>query len=436
MRISVFSPRRVVAAVLSPAALSTALSAALSVSLAFPLATVPLAARADDAPAAAPKDTVRAEVGKPLQEAQALMVAKKYKDALAKIKEAEAIANRTPYENFVIDRLRGSAAANDGQDELALSSFESVVSSGRMPPADQLKLVQAIAVTYYSKLKNYPKAVSWATRYIKDGGTDPTAQDLLINSHYLGGEYAEASVALKKLIDADDAAGRTTTEQHILLLLTCYQKQKDGNGASAMLEKLLISYPKKEYWEQAISHLVHKAGFAERLDLDLLRLRMALGDLKRDADYMDMGQLSLEAGYPIEAKKAIDQGFSSGVLGKGAEADRQKRLQSLINKEAASDLKSIDSGDVDAEKSKTGDGLVNAGFNYVLNGKFVKGLALMEQGIKKGGLRHAEDSKLHLGIALFLAGDKAKAVQVLRSVQGNDGVADIAHLWAVHVGKA
>jgi len=427
MRNSVLSPRRVLAAVLSPAVLFAA--------IAVPLAGLTLPARADDAPAAAAKDTVRAEVGKPLQEAQTLMAAKKYKDALAKVKEAEAVANRTPYENFVIDRVRGSAAANDGQDELALSSFESVVNSGRLPPADQLKIVQAIAVTYYNKLKNYPKAALWATRYMKDGGTDPTAQDLLINSHYLGGEYSEAAAQLKKLIEADEAAGRTTTEQHILLLLTCYQKLKDGNGSSAMLEKLLISYPKKEYWEQAISHLQHKAAFAERMDLDLLRLRMALGDLKRDADYMDMGQLSLEAGYPIEAKKAIDQGFASGVLGKGPDAERHKRLQALINKEAAVDIKTIDSGDVDAEKAKTGDGLVNAGFNYVLNGKFEKGLGLMEQGIKKGGLRHTEDSKLHFGIALLLAGDKARAVQVLRSVQGNDGVADIAHLWAVHAGK-
>jgi tetratricopeptide (TPR) repeat protein len=428
MRFSVFSPRRVAAAVLSPAVLAAV--------LAVPLGAAVTAARADDAPAAAPKDTVRPEVGKPLQDAQALMAAKKFKDALAKIKEAEAVPNRTPFENFMIDRMRGSAAVNDGQEELAVTSFESVVNSGRLPPADQLKIEEAIANTYYGKLKNYAKTIFWATRYQKDGGTDPTAQELLINSHYLSGDYTAASAEIKKVIEADEAAGRTTTEQHLLLLLTCDQRLKDANGASAMLEKLLISYPKKEYWEQAISHLVHKPAFAERMDLDLLRLRMALGDLKRDADYMDMGQLSLEAGYPVEAKKALDAGFAAGVLGKGPDAERHKRLQNLVNKEAAEDLKMIGSGDVDAEKAKTGDGLVNAGFNYVLNGKFEKGLALMDQGIKKGGLRHPEDSKLHLGIALLLAGDKARAVQVLRSVQGNDGVSDIAHLWAVHAGKS
>jgi len=422
------APRRPLCALLSPAVLSLV--------LALPLGGAAGLARADDAPAAAPaKDALRPEVGKPLQAAQGLIKDHKFKDALAKIKEAEAVSARTPYENFIIDQLRGSAAANDGQDALAVSSYESVVNSGRLPPADQLKIVQAIAVTYYNKLKDYPNAAKWAARYIKDGGTDPMAQDLVINSSYLNGDYPQAVAALKAVLEADEKAGHAPSEQHLQLLLSCALKQKDGAGESVALEKLLISYPKKEYWEQAISHLVHKASFAERLDLDLLRLRFALGDLKRESDFMDMAQLALEAGFPIEAKRAMDLGFSSGVLGKGTEVERQKRLQALVNKEAAEDQKMIGSGDVDAEKSKTGDGLLNAGFNYVLNGKYEKGLTLMEQGLKKGGLRHPDDAKLHMGVALVLAGEKERAAQVLRTVQGNDGAADIAHLWAVHAGK-
>lgn len=432
MRSLFHTPRRAVAH-----RISTLLSpAVLALALAVPLAAVSLAARADDAAAAAQKDNkVRAEVGVPLQAAQQFMKEKKFKEALAKIKEAEAIAGRTPYENFVIDQMRGSAAANDGQDELAMTSYESVVNSGRLAPADQLKIVQAIAVTYYNRLKNYPKAASWAARYIKDGGTDPVATDLLINSYYLQGDYAAASAELKNLIAADEKAGRTTSEQHLLMLLSSCQKTKDSSTGAATLERLLASYPKKEYWEQAISHLVHKASFAERLDLDLLRLRYELGDLKRDSDYMDMGQLALEAGFPSEAKKVVDQGFAAGILGKGPDAERHKRLQALINKEAAEDLKMIGSGDVDAEKAKTGDGLINAGYNYVLNGRNEKGLALIEQGLRKGGLRHPEDAKLHAGVAYLRAGQKARAVQILQSVTGNDGAGEIAHLWALHAGK-
>ena len=385
------------------------------------------------ASSAAAKDTVREEVGKPLQAAQDLMKQKKFAEALAKIHEAEAVPNRTAYENYIIDRMRGSAAANNGDDELAASSFESVVASGRLPATEQLRVIQAIAGTYF-KIKNYSKAATWSARYLKDGGTDPSVQDLLINSYYLSNDFTAAASELKTLIDADEKAGRITSEVHLQLLLTCYQKLGNNPGSSAVLEKLLNSYPKKEYWQLAISHLVHRAGFAERLELDLLRLQLALGDLKRESDFMTMGQLALEAGFPAEAKKVIDQGFAAGILGKGAEAERHKRLQNKVIKDAAEDLKTLGQGDADAEKAKGGDALLNTGYNYVLNGKFEHGLSMMEKGLRKGSLKHPEDAKLHLGIAYYLAGDKSKSVQMLRAVQGTDGTADLAHLWAVYAG--
>ena len=68
---------------------------------------------------------------------------------------------------------------------------------------------------------------------------------------------------------------------------------------------------------------------------------------------------------------------------------------------------------------------------YVTMGEADKGIALIEQGIAKGGLKRPEDAKLLLGMAqLQSAKNKAKAAQTLRSVQGNDGSADIARLWA------
>jgi hypothetical protein len=150
---------------------------------------------------------------------------------------------------------------------------------------------------------------------------------------------------------------------------------------------------------------------------------------------MEMAMRSMEAGFPSEAKKVIDQAYAAGIFGKGAEAERQKRLQVLVYKEAEEDQKVVGQGDIDAQKNRNGDGLCNTGYNYVLNGKFQQGLTLMEQGLRKGGLKHPEDAKLHLGIAYIMAGEKAKAVQTLRTVQGGDGAADLAHLWAARAGR-
>ncbi len=42
-----------------------------------------------------------------------------------------------------------------------------------------------------------------------------------------------------------------------------------------------------------------------------------------------------------------------------------------------------------------------------------------------------EDAALHLGLAYLMAGQKVRARQVLQSVQGSDGAADLARLWIV-----
>lgn len=411
---------------------TAALSACVPLAL---LAIAATAARAeDDAPpaAAAPKDSARPEVGKPLVDAQALLKDKKFKEAYAKIKEAEAVPNRTPYENFMIDSTRASTAAQAGDDEIAVSAFEGLVNSGRLQPAQQIKIIQALAGTYYTKMKNYPKAAGWAARYLKEGGTEPSVQDILFASYFFNNDFKAAAAELHPVIEAEVRAGRTPSEARLQMMYNSDQKINASTATAADLELLLTFYPQKTYWDIAVSHAAHRSG-AERLELDLLRLQNALGDLHKEGEVMELAQLAMEAGFPTEGKKVLEQGFAGGVLGKGAEADRQKRLLAKASKDSADDVKVLDAGDADAEKAKTGEGMVNTGYNYVINGRADHGLPLIEGGLKKGGLRHPEDGKLHLGIAYYYAGDKAKAVQVLRTVQGTDGAGDIARLWAIYI---
>ena len=72
------------------------------------------------------------------------------------------------------------------------------------------------------------------------------------------------------------------------------------------------------------------------------------------------------------------------------------------------------------------------GLNYVYEGNPAKGIPLIEQGIKKGGLKRPDDAKLRLGEAQLFAGNKQRGVQTLREVKGNDGTGDIARLWVLY----
>ena len=154
-----------------------------------------------------------------------------------------------------------------------------------------------------------------------------------------------------------------------------------------------------------------------------MRLKLASGTLSKTEDFMEMAQLALQAGYPAEAMTIVEQGYAAGALGTGAEAERHKRLRDLA-REAGSREQRRDRRPAPPRRprAKDGNALVQVGYVYVTMGEADKGIALIEQGIAKGGLKRPEDAKLRLGMAqLQSAKAKAHAMQTLRSVQGTDG---------------
>jgi hypothetical protein len=379
------------------------------------------------------QEALRPEVGKPLQAAQTLLKAQKYKEALAKVKEAEAVANKTPNENVTIERMRLSAALGAGDNDTAARSFEQLVNAGKIPAAEQLKIEESLAGGYW-RGKDMAKATQWAQRYIKEGGTSPSMRQLVLQAQYEAGDFASVAKALQAEIGADEKAGRVPAEDRLQLLAYAQQKLNDDAAYAATLEKLVQYHPKKSYWSDLIGRVQRKPGFSDRYALDIYRLRLATGNLTDAGDYMEMAQLAAQAGVSGEAKKIVEQGYASGALGKGAEADRQKRLKDLVDKKVTEDAQALADNLSEAQAQRSGDGLVNVGSRYLANGQTDKGLALIEQGIAKGQLKRPEEAQLRLGLAQLKAGQKQKALKTLRGVKGGDGAADIAHLWALQAG--
>jgi len=391
-----------------------------------------MALAADQSPALEQKgDSVRPEVGNPLQAAQELIKAQKYRQALAKIQQADAVKDKTAYEIYVIDRLRGAAAAGAGDTEVAIKSLESAINSGRLSSSEKLKMMEALASMSYRR-KDYAAAIAWATQYGKEGGTGEEMRHLLIQAYYLNNDFSNAQKELHAEVHADESAGRVPKEERLQLLADCYLKQKDTAGYAMALEKLVTYYPKKEYWADLIHCSESKAGFAPRLSLDVYRLKLALSMPITAGQFMEMTQLALQAGLPVEAKSFVDKGFAIGALGSGAEADRERRLRDLATRSAAQDQKTLARDRVEADAARDGTALVNTGFAFVVSGQIENGIDMMERGIRKGGLRHPDDARLHLGIAYLLAGQKEQAVRVFKSVQGGDGSADLARLWTLY----
>ncbi|WP_419683827.1 tetratricopeptide repeat protein [Burkholderia theae] len=366
---------------------------------------------------ALPADALRPDVAKPLAAAQELYRAHKYRDALGKIAQAAAVPNRTPYETYMVEEMRGAAAMAAGDSGTAAQAYETVLNSGRLSGEDEQRTTAALAGIYFQQ-KNYPLAIRTAQRYLKAGGTDPEMRTLLTQSYYLSNDCAPVVSQLKASTDAQANGGHAPDEGQLQMLATCAQKVKDGNAYRGALGLLVAYHPSPAYWDEMVTAIRGNPGYLSSLDLDIYRLRRATGSLATADAYMEMTQLALVAGQPAESKQVIDQGFAAGVLGKDAQADREKRLQTLAAKRAQP-----------GADAATPVAPLDAGMNLVFAGHAQQGLPMMEQAIAKGGLEHPDAARLRLGEAYYVAGQKTRAVQVLRTVKGADGSGDLAKLW-------
>jgi hypothetical protein len=388
-------------------------------------------------PGAGAAQTVRPEIGKPIQAAIELIKTKKGKEALAKVREAQAVGDRTPYENYLVERVLGQAAAVAGDPSTAARAFENVATSPGTPQGERQQFLAAAASQYYL-VKNYAKTAELAARYFKDGGTEKSMRTIYVQALYLGNDYATAAKELTKDLEADEQSGKAPAEEQLQLLANSCAQIKDAACYGKAMEMLVAHYPKRDYWLSVIYGIATRPGFSERLALDLARIKIETGTMRSADEFLDAAQLALQDGFPMEAVRIIDKGYASGVLGTGPEAARHKRLKDMAAKNLAEDKKALARvDDSQAAAGKDGRALFNEGFNYVLLGKPEQGLALMEKGIRDAkAFRRLEHAKLQLGYAYHLAGQNQKAIQVLKTVQGVDGAAALARLWAIRLSRS
>ncbi len=372
---------------------------------------------------------MRAEVGKPLQQAGELLKAGKAKEALAKVREADAAGGKTASEQLTIDRMKAAAAQRAGESAIAIGALEAI--AGKVGGAELGQIAEQLA-SAYAQQRNNGKASEWLAKAVAAGNHSASIKQLQSYLQSVSGDYGAIARDAGAAISAAEQAGRRPEEGDLLRLADAQQRSANNAGYSHTLEKLLSYYPKKDYWNAHLSRLPRKPGFGDRFALDVMRLRLASGTLTKTEDFMEMAQLALQAGLAGEGRRIVEQGYKVGVLGTGAEAGRHQRLKDLALKQEG-ELKAAIAGQAsDAAGQKDGNDLVKVGFAYVTLGDVDQGIALIEKGIAKGGLKRPEDAKLRLGMAqLQSAKTKDKATQTLRSVQGSDGAAEVARLWIV-----
>lgn len=404
-------------------------AAALSAPLATAQTTPPAAAAA-----AASGPTIRAELGPSVQAAQKALAEKQYEVVLQQLALADAVPNRTPYENYVIEYMRYAAAASLRNGPLALKALEATIAADQADPELRLKLMDQASSAAYT-LKDDARSVQWARRAIEAGSTNLSTRLRLGQSLYNLGQHPDAAKVLEDLAARQKALTIQPTEQQLRLQAANYDKAKDAAGYTRMLEELLTAFPSPAIWGDRVSRLVNQPGFDDRLLIDALRLGRKTGAWTDGDPLVELAELALRQGFAVEAHAVLEAGYKAGLLGQGAQATAQNNLRQRVRGLADADRKAP-VPDARTLAARDAAFAFNTGWNLYTSERAGEGIPLMEQALQRGMAKGADDARLRLATALAATGqpDRARALlAAVRDAGHKDGLSDLARLWLLQM---
>lgn len=375
---------------------------------------------------------VSAKVGKPLQQARKLMDEKKWKEAIAKTKEVQAIANKTPLEEALINEMLAYCMINLKDYAGAVAIYETMLAGNQFKAEDIPKRILTMSQIYFS-LKNYPKSITYGERYLKEVGADLDVMRQVSQAYYLQNNFVRAEDYAKNLIASAKKQGKPVQENWLQLLLSSQHKQNKKSEMVSTLELMLASYPSDAHWSDMFMHVLSDTTFSDRQSIIFLKL-VQKTNLMEPNEYIELAELSLAVANPGDAKLILEEGFNKGVIGKGESKDRELKLLGLARAQAAEDIKTLPTIEKEAATKPTGEALLKIGEAYLGHSQYENAIAAFNKGIAKGGIKMQDEAYINIGIAYLGLKKPEEAIKAFKSVPDTSKLARLSRLWVIHAG--
>ena len=383
----------------------------------------------------AQQETLRDQVLRPLQAAQELSKQNNNADAIKHFVEVDALGAANPLEVFTIERLRAIVLIAAGDSAAAARALGTALKTERGTLPDRLALMEHLALIQY-RGKSYAEAAHWAEQYVTLGGQRDQLRQVQAQALYLSAQYPRAIEVMEQRLKIELAARRVPDAMELKMLANAYQQTKKESGYVKTLETLVRFYPGPEVWVDLLYRVMQRPDFPLYLEIDVRRLMQQVGATVSAADSLEHAQLAISAGYPVEASQILGAAKQAGML----EAPQDKAKFNVLMDQAMrmklEDDRLLTQLDGQLANARDGNPYVNTGLNLALGGQAQRGVALILQGIEKGGLRQPDAARLRLAYAYALSGQKEKSRAVFTAFTGASAEAALAHLWLLHLDAA
>ena len=353
--------------------------------------------------------------------------------ALADLRTAEAVPNRTATDNFYIANIKIGIAQKTKDNALLKEALEGAIATGQTSPEQTTQFERALAELAYNA-KDYAGATHYFQMIVaaNPNDTDAATNLAIMATNNRAMSATDRLAAIRNAIAVSERQGKKPDEALYNNELAIAFDGKLQGEAETAAKSLITAYPSPKNWESAIYAFKGTRKLDDQTVIDTYRLQRATGSLTGGGEYLDYAQEAQIRGLPAESRAVLTEGVSKKLVDP-TKPNYLELSRTVSPAKIAADRASLARLEGQARSAPTGKLADATADGYLSQADYAKAADLYRLALSKGGVDTAR-TNTRLGIALAMSGDKAGADAAFKAVSGEPR-ADLASYWMIWVNQ-
>jgi tetratricopeptide (TPR) repeat protein len=306
----------------------------------------------------------------------------------------------------------------------AIRTYEKMVAIPSLEPQMGKQTMYTLAQLYTME-ENYQKALTTLDRWFAlESNPAPEPFILKAQNLYQVQRYQEMIEPIKNAMRIARERDKPVKEDWYVLLNFAYFQDEEYREVRDIQKILLTNWPKKRYWFSL-------AGAYTELgeDNNLIASYGAAHDqgmLEKESELVTMAQLYMQAEVPYKAAKLLEKEMESGRVTRNAKNYRLLSQAWMLSQE---DQRAIPALQEAAKLSDDGELDVRLGNTYLNLANYDKCVESVQTGLRKGGLKNADNAQISLGMCQYNKRRYQAAIEAFRAASKTPRSRKIAQQW-------
>ena len=311
-----------------------------------------------------------------------------------------------------------------------LKAYESVLAlpQEKVSLALELTALRAVFQLHYSE-ENYAKSLTFMKRWeTVNGKADASVIYLMASANYQLESYQKSLVEALRIEKVVKEQGKTMKENWLYLQVILYNELNRIDDVISVLERLIVDFPKKQYWMHLAGMYAEKDWNGKALSAYYAVYLQKMFD--KESEVVMLSQRLLNAEVPIESARILEEGFKSKLVEKN---EKNIKILAAAYTMAQEHSKAIDAWRDAGGFADTGQTAYRLAQALSNEDRHKEAVIAYEGALDKGGLRDVAEVNFWMGISQMQLADWNDAIASFRKAAKDKKRAKSANRYIAYI---